>query len=56
MSKRDALRWAELSPGYMGLELRPFADAAQRFRTDRSHSDNADPQPAPPALPEDTSR
>ena len=31
MSKQDALRWAQLTPGYMGLELRPFEDAAQRF-------------------------
>jgi enoyl-CoA hydratase/carnithine racemase len=31
MSKHDALRWAQLTPGYMGLELRPFQDAAQRF-------------------------
>jgi enoyl-CoA hydratase/carnithine racemase len=31
MSKQEALRWAQLTPGYMGLELRPFQDAAQRF-------------------------
>jgi enoyl-CoA hydratase/carnithine racemase len=31
MSKQEALRWAQLTPGYMGLELRPFRDAAQRF-------------------------
>jgi enoyl-CoA hydratase/carnithine racemase len=31
MSKQEALRWAQLAPGYMGLELRPFEDAAQRF-------------------------
>ena len=31
MSKQEALRWAQLTPGYMGLELRPFEDAAQRF-------------------------
>ena len=31
MSKQDALRWAQLTPGYMGLELRPFEDAAQRL-------------------------
>jgi enoyl-CoA hydratase/carnithine racemase len=31
MSKHEALRWAQLTPGYMGLELRPFQDAAQRF-------------------------
>jgi enoyl-CoA hydratase/carnithine racemase len=35
MSKHDALRWAQLTPGYMGLELRPFQDAAQRFYRDR---------------------
>jgi enoyl-CoA hydratase/carnithine racemase len=31
MSRHDALRWAELSPAYMGLQLRPFQDAAQHF-------------------------
>jgi enoyl-CoA hydratase len=31
MSKQEALRWAQLTPGYMGLELRPFQDAAERF-------------------------
>jgi enoyl-CoA hydratase/carnithine racemase len=31
MSKNEALRWAQLMPGYMGLELRPFQDVAQRF-------------------------
>jgi hypothetical protein len=31
MSKQEALRWAQLTPGYMGLELRPFQDAARRF-------------------------
>jgi enoyl-CoA hydratase/carnithine racemase len=31
MSKQEALRWAQLTPGFMGLELRPFQDAAQRF-------------------------
>jgi enoyl-CoA hydratase/carnithine racemase len=36
MSKQEALRWAQLTPGYMGLELRPFRDAAQRFYRARS--------------------
>jgi enoyl-CoA hydratase len=31
MSKRDAIRWAELTPDFMGLTLRPFEDAAARF-------------------------
>ena len=31
MSKQEALRWAQLTPSFMGLELRPFQDAAQRF-------------------------
>lgn len=35
MSKRDAMRWAELTPGFMGLQLRPFEDAAARFFGDR---------------------
>jgi enoyl-CoA hydratase/carnithine racemase len=36
MSKQDALRWAQLTPGFMGLELRPFRDAAERFYADRA--------------------
>jgi enoyl-CoA hydratase/carnithine racemase len=36
MTKHDALRWADLTPELMGLELRPFRDAAERFtRRDR---------------------
>jgi len=35
MSKQEALRWAQLTPGYMGLELRPFRDAAKRFYDNR---------------------
>jgi enoyl-CoA hydratase/carnithine racemase len=35
MSKQEALRWAQLTPGYMGLQLRPFQDAAQRFYRSR---------------------
>jgi enoyl-CoA hydratase/carnithine racemase len=35
MSKRDAMRWGELTPGFMGLELRPFRDAAERFYSER---------------------
>ncbi|MCW2620917.1 MAG: 3-hydroxyacyl-CoA dehydrogenase [Frankiales bacterium] len=31
MSKRDAIRWAGLTPGFMGVTLRPFEDAAARF-------------------------
>jgi enoyl-CoA hydratase/carnithine racemase len=31
MSKSDAIRWGELTPGFMGIELRPFSDAAERF-------------------------
>ncbi|MFN2539872.1 MAG: enoyl-CoA hydratase/isomerase family protein [Mycobacteriales bacterium] len=31
MSKREAMRWAELAPELMGLTLRPFSDAAARF-------------------------
>lgn len=35
MSKQEALRWAQLTPAYMGLELRPFRDAAKRFYDNR---------------------
>lgn len=31
MSKREAIRWGGLTPGFMGLTLRPFEDAAARF-------------------------
>ncbi|MCU1400283.1 MAG: hypothetical protein JWN62_3392 [Acidimicrobiales bacterium] len=31
MSKNEAKRWADLTPELMGLELRPFSDAADRF-------------------------
>lgn len=31
MSKRDAMRWADLAPELMGVQLRPFSDAAARF-------------------------
>jgi enoyl-CoA hydratase/carnithine racemase len=31
-SKHDALRWAELTPEWMGVQLRPFEDAAARFQ------------------------
>jgi enoyl-CoA hydratase/carnithine racemase len=30
-SKGDALRWADLTPDWMGVQLRPFQDAAARF-------------------------
>ena len=36
MSKQEALRWAQLTPGYMGLELRPFQDSANRFYRNRA--------------------
>jgi hypothetical protein len=35
LSKNEALRWAQLTPGYMGLELRPFQDTANRFYRNR---------------------
>jgi enoyl-CoA hydratase len=35
MSKRDAMRWADLTPEFMGLQLRPFEDAAARFFDER---------------------
>jgi enoyl-CoA hydratase/carnithine racemase len=35
MSKNEALRWAQLTPDFMGLQLRPFSDAAARFERDR---------------------
>ena len=35
MSKHDALRWGEMAPGFMGLQLRPFKDAADRFYKER---------------------
>ena len=31
MAKREAIRWASATPAFMGLELRPFTDAAGRF-------------------------
>ena len=33
MSKHDALDFADRAPAFMGLSLRPFADAAARFET-----------------------
>ncbi len=37
MAKDEALRWAQRTPEFMGLRLRPFGDAAQRFeRRDRA--------------------
>jgi enoyl-CoA hydratase/carnithine racemase len=37
MAKDEALRWAQRTPEFMGLRLRPFGDAAQRFeRRDRT--------------------
>jgi enoyl-CoA hydratase/carnithine racemase len=39
MSKRDAMRWAELTPEFMGVQLRPFRDAADRFYADRPATD-----------------
>ena len=33
MAKKEALRWADLAPEYMGLRLRPLADAAARFQS-----------------------
>jgi hypothetical protein len=36
MPKNEALRWAQLTPGYMGLELRPFQDSANRFYRNRA--------------------
>ena len=38
MSRQEALRWAQLTPEYMGLELRPFRDAAQRFMESASRT------------------
>ncbi|MET0711675.1 MAG: enoyl-CoA hydratase/isomerase family protein [Jiangellaceae bacterium] len=35
LSKRDAIHLADLAPDVMGLELRPFRDAAARFFDDR---------------------
>jgi enoyl-CoA hydratase/carnithine racemase len=50
MSKQEALRWAQLTPGYMGLELRPFQDAAQRFyRTRGEPTTDAGSPPAGPS-------
>jgi hypothetical protein len=35
-SKHEALRWAQLTPGLMGLELRSLRDTAERIeRRDR---------------------
>jgi enoyl-CoA hydratase len=35
MEKHEAMRWAHLAPAYMGLELRPFRNAADRFKDRR---------------------
>jgi len=42
MSKRDAMRWGELTPEFMGITLRPFSDAASRFYRDRRAEDPDD--------------
>lgn len=39
MSRHDARRWAELTPELMGLQLRPFRDAAERFERDNRSED-----------------
>lgn len=31
MSKQESMRWADLAPELMGVQLRPFSDAADRF-------------------------
>jgi methylglutaconyl-CoA hydratase len=31
MTKREAIHWADLTPGLMGVRLRPLSDAADRF-------------------------
>jgi enoyl-CoA hydratase/carnithine racemase len=35
MSKHEAIHWAERTPGFMGVQLRPFADAADRWSRER---------------------
>jgi enoyl-CoA hydratase len=35
MSKHEAIRFGAVAPAYMGLQLRPFSDAAQRFFRDK---------------------
>src|SRR3984957_18642915 len=49
MSKQEALRWAQLTPGYMGMELRPFQDAAQRFY--RARGEPTTDAGSPPSWP-----
>lgn len=51
MSKRDAIRWGELTPEFMDMKLRPFKDAATRFfdRRQGSESEESDPTSAPDA-------
>lgn len=49
MSKRDAIHWADLTPGFMGVTLRPFSDAAGRFFDQRQQ---AGPDEAPTAAPD----
>lgn len=36
MTENEALRWADLTPELMGLELRPLRDTASRFAEDRT--------------------
>ncbi len=45
MSKREAIRWAELTPALMGLTLRPFEDAAARFYDSRPEDEAGPEQP-----------
>jgi enoyl-CoA hydratase/carnithine racemase len=35
MSKHEAIRFGTVAPAYMGLRLRPFSDAAERFFRDK---------------------
>jgi enoyl-CoA hydratase/carnithine racemase len=48
MSKQEALRWAELTPEFMGVQLRPFSDAAKRF-VDEREAAVVPPDPTPDA-------
>jgi enoyl-CoA hydratase/carnithine racemase len=41
-SKHDALRWADLTPEWMGVQLRPLQDAAARFER-RQRPDRQEP-------------
>lgn len=39
MSKQESIRWADLAPELMGINLRPFSDAASKFLDKKPNSE-----------------